>query len=67
MQDYICCDPDIVEQGIKAIHKQGTKKIWIVYDMPDFSPMMDIIKKLNGQILKQHEFHRGVVVLYEIQ
>lgn len=67
LQKYICCDPNIVELDIKAIHQQGTKRLWLLYDQPDYSPMLDLIKKQNGQILKKQEFHRGVAVLYEVK
>ena len=67
LQEYVCCDPNIIEQGIDAIHQKGIKKVWILYDQPEYNLFLDIIKKQNGRILKKQEFHRGVVLLYEIQ
>ncbi len=65
LQEYVCCDPNIIELGIKTIHQQGIKRIWILHDQPDYSAFLALIKKQNGQILKKREFHRGVVLLYE--
>ena len=67
LQKYICCDPNIVELDIKTIHQQGAKRLWLLYDQPDYSPILDLIKKQNGQILKKQEFHRGVALLYEVK
>ena len=66
LQDYICCDPNLIELDIKAIHQKGVKRLWVLYDLTDYSPLLEIITKQNGQILKKFEFHRGVALLYEI-
>ena len=67
LQDYICCDPNLVENALMDIQRKGAKRIWLLGDQPNHADLDAIIEKQKGRVLKKFEFHRGVALLYEIQ
>jgi hypothetical protein len=66
LQSYRCCDADIVQQDLTALHQKGEKRIWLLYDQPDYRFLLDFIEQNQGKILKKYDFYRGVAVLYEV-
>lgn len=66
LQPYRCCDTDLVQQDLKKLHEKGIKKIWVIHDDPVYQYLFDFIKQMNGQVLKQKKFHRGIILLYQI-
>jgi hypothetical protein len=66
LQEYVCCDPNIVENALIDVQKKGAKRIWLLGDQPNHGDLDKLIEKQNGRVLKQFEFHRGVALLYEI-
>jgi hypothetical protein len=66
LQPYRCCDTDIVQQDLKKLHEKGIKKIWVIHDDDAYQYLFDFAKQMNGQILKQKKFHRGIILLYQI-
>ncbi len=67
LQSYRCCDADIVQQDLKTLHQNGEKRVWLLYDQPDYPFLLDFIEQAKGKILKKQDFHRGVALLYEVQ
>ncbi len=67
LQDYICCDPNLFENALLDLHKKGEKRIWLLGDQPTYGNFERFIQSQNGRILKKHEFHRGVALLYEVK
>jgi hypothetical protein len=67
LQDYVCCDPNIVENALLDLQKKGAKRIWLLGDQPNHADLDAIIQKQNGRVLKQFDFHRGVAMLYELK
>ncbi len=65
LQTYRCCDSDMVQQDLKKLHEKGIKKIWIIQD-DAYEYLFDFVQQMNGQILKQKKFHRGIILLYQI-
>jgi hypothetical protein len=66
LQTYRCCDTDIVQQDLKKLHEKGIKKIWVIHDDDAYQYLFDFVKQMNGQVLKQKKFHRGIILLYQI-
>jgi hypothetical protein len=66
LQSYRCCDADIVQQDLTALHQKGEKRIWLLYDQPDYRFLLDFIEQNQGQILKKYDFYRGMAMLYEV-
>ncbi len=67
LQDYVCCDPNLFENALIELHKKGEKRIWLLGDQPRHDNFDRFIESQNGRILKKHEFHRGVALLYEVE
>lgn len=67
LQDYVCCDPNLFENALIELHKKGGKRIWLLGDQPTHDNFDRFIESQNGRILKKHEFHRGVALLYEVK
>jgi hypothetical protein len=65
LQNYRCCDADLVQQDLKKLQETGIKKIWIIHD-DGYQYLFDFVKQMNGQVLKQKKFHRGIILLYQI-
>jgi Dolichyl-phosphate-mannose-protein mannosyltransferase len=66
LQPYRCCDTEIVQQDLKKLHEKGIKKVWVIHDNDAYQYLFDFVKQMNGQILKQKKFHRGIILLYKI-
>ncbi len=66
LQSYRCCDADIVQQDLRALHQNGEKRLWLLYDQPDYRFLLDFIDLQKGKILKKYDFHKGVALLYEV-
>lgn len=66
LQEYICCDPNLFENALVELHKKGVKRIWLLGDQRSHTDLDNIIQRQNGCIVKKHEFHRGVALLYEV-
>jgi hypothetical protein len=55
-----------VQQDLKKGHQKGIKKIWVIHDDDAYQYLFDFVKQMNGHVLKQKKFHRGIILLYQI-
>jgi Dolichyl-phosphate-mannose-protein mannosyltransferase len=66
LQPYRCCDSDFMLEDLKKLHEKGIKRIWVIHDDHVYQYLFDFVKQMNGRVLKQKTFHRGIIMLYEI-
>ncbi|MBL7816903.1 MAG: glycosyltransferase family 39 protein [Saprospiraceae bacterium] len=66
LQDYVCCDPHLMENALIALHQKGERRIWLLGDQPTYESFTKFIESQHGMVVKKLEFYRGVALLYEI-
>lgn len=54
---------DIIEEDIQRLRRQGTRRVWLLYDRRDDS--LSRFAATQGRILKRYDFQRGYVLLLE--
>jgi hypothetical protein len=65
-QEYRCCvAEENTLEDLRLLKEKGTKRIWMVYDQPDFNFILTFIQQQNGHIIKQFNFYKGSAFLIE--
>ena len=54
---------DIIEEDIRQLRRQGTRRVWLLYDRNDDS--LSRFAATQGRVLSRYDFQRGYVLLLE--